>query len=212
MVFISISIEIMTEIILVRNLQTILVRLQLPIATSESCTSGLLASTLTCLPGASNVVAGGAVTYSALLKHRLLGVSLDILDVDKGGPGEVSEECAVAMARGILQTSGLLHKDYPELKADMMKDGSRGLALSTTGYLHGGPEGREGEVWIACAWTYHGREGGRTRQMWMQKEVPVDESDSDNQEAVRQKRKEYVVRESLKMATEVVEELEKSMD
>lgn len=198
----------MSDIALVKKIHQTCLRLDLPVATAESCTAGLLASTLTCCPGTSKVYAGGAVTYSALLKHRLLGVSLDILDTGRGGPGEVSEACALAMAKGILHTSGVLDVGQPELRVEMTKDASRGMALSTTGFLQGGPEGRDGEVWIGCHWTYNGKEDCRAKQMWMKEEAVEKTS---NTEEERSKLKEYVVREALKMALEVIEELEKEV-
>ena len=44
------------------------------IATAESCTAGLLAATLTAVPGCSDVFERGFVTYSNLSKSEMLGV------------------------------------------------------------------------------------------------------------------------------------------
>ncbi len=68
----------------------------LTIATTESCTAGLLAGRLTELPGSSAYVLGGLVTYSNLAKHELAGVPLELID----RVGAVSEEVAEAMASG----------------------------------------------------------------------------------------------------------------
>jgi nicotinamide-nucleotide amidase len=44
------------------------------LATAESCTGGLLAATLTAIPGASDVFERGFVTYSNTSKSEMLGV------------------------------------------------------------------------------------------------------------------------------------------
>lgn len=85
-----------------RALLTKLQRLDLTLATAESCTGGLIAGALTAIPGSSATLLGGFVTYSNAMKTRLLGVSEDILE----GVGAVSEECARDMAAGALQVAG----------------------------------------------------------------------------------------------------------
>ena len=47
----------------------------LRIATAESCTGGLIAATLTEIPGSSDVLDRGFVTYSNDAKQTMLGVS-----------------------------------------------------------------------------------------------------------------------------------------
>ena len=69
------------------------------IATAESCTGGLVVGALTEIPGSSDVVDRGFVTYSNDAKFEMLGVSGDILDTH----GAVSRETAEAMARGALR-------------------------------------------------------------------------------------------------------------
>ncbi|MGA1177555.1 MAG: CinA family protein, partial [Burkholderiaceae bacterium] len=44
------------------------------VRTAESCTGGLLASWLTCLPGSSRWYAGGVVSYANDRKQAWLGV------------------------------------------------------------------------------------------------------------------------------------------
>jgi nicotinamide-nucleotide amidase len=73
-------------------------RKNLLIATAESCTAGLVAGTLTELPGTSSILARGFITYSNAAKHEMLGVSRDIL----AKHGAVSRETAEAMATGVL--------------------------------------------------------------------------------------------------------------
>jgi nicotinamide-nucleotide amidase len=68
------------------------------ITTAESCTGGLVASHLTAIPGSSQVVDGGFVTYSNEAKTRLLGVPRDLITEN----GAVSDIVAAAMAEGAL--------------------------------------------------------------------------------------------------------------
>lgn len=71
------------------------------IATAESCTGGLIAAALTDIPGSSDVVDAGFVTYSNGAKTRMLGVATGTL----AAHGAVSEEVAAEMASGALAGS-----------------------------------------------------------------------------------------------------------
>jgi nicotinamide-nucleotide amidase len=71
---------------------------KLTIAAAESCTGGLLAATLTEIPGSSAVFDRGFVTYSNDAKIAMLGVPVDLLETF----GAVSRETAQAMAGGAL--------------------------------------------------------------------------------------------------------------
>lgn len=73
----------------------------LHIATAESCTGGLIAALLTEIPGSSDVVERGFVTYSNEAKMELLGVPAATL----ARVGAVSRETALAMAAGALAQS-----------------------------------------------------------------------------------------------------------
>jgi len=68
------------------------------LATAESCTGGLVAAALTAIPGSSDVVERGFVTYSNAAKMELLGVSGDTI----AEYGAISAETAAAMARGAI--------------------------------------------------------------------------------------------------------------
>ena len=72
------------------------------VAVAESCTGGLLGGALTEISGASEVFAGGVITYSNALKRDLLGVGDDLLQQH----GAVSAEVARAMARGVVERIG----------------------------------------------------------------------------------------------------------
>ncbi len=104
----------------------------LRIATAESCTGGLLAASLTDVPGSSDVVDRGFITYSNDAKSEMLGVPADLI----GRHGAVSAHVARAMAEGALARS----------KAD--------VALAVTGIAGpggGGPGKPVGLVYLASA-------------------------------------------------------------
>jgi nicotinamide-nucleotide amidase len=112
------------------------------VATAESCTGGMVAAALTDVPGSSDVVERGFVTYSNDAKTELLGVPAELI----ARHGAVSEPVARAMAEGALARS----------PAD--------IAVAVTGVAGpgGGTETKpEGLVHFACARrgrpTRHGR-------------------------------------------------------
>ena len=71
------------------------------LATAESCTGGLLAATLTAIPGGSDVFERGFVTYSNTSKSELLGVPAWLIERH----GSVSEDVARTMVGGALTHS-----------------------------------------------------------------------------------------------------------
>jgi nicotinamide-nucleotide amidase len=71
------------------------------LAAAESCTGGLLAALLTEIPGSSDVLERGFVTYSNRAKAECVGVDPDLI----ARFGAVSTEVAQAMARGALTHS-----------------------------------------------------------------------------------------------------------
>jgi nicotinamide-nucleotide amidase len=66
------------------------------VACVESCTGGLVSGALTAIPGSSDVVTGGLVTYSNAAKATLAGVPVELITAH----GAVSEPVARAMAEG----------------------------------------------------------------------------------------------------------------
>ncbi len=84
---------------MLNKLAKILIENNLVISTAESCTGGLISSMLTDISGSSAFIKANFVTYSEEAKQ-------EILDVDKNiivNFGVVSEECAEAMAIGLMQ-------------------------------------------------------------------------------------------------------------
>jgi nicotinamide-nucleotide amidase len=73
------------------------------LATVESCTGGLVAGALTAIPGSSDVVDRGFVTYSNAAKTELVGVPAELISTF----GAVSEPVARAMAEGGVREAGV---------------------------------------------------------------------------------------------------------
>jgi nicotinamide-nucleotide amidase len=72
------------------------------LATAESLTGGLVASTLVEIPGVSAVFRGGLVVYATDLKHALAGVPEGLL-ADRGA---VDPDVALALAAGARDRCG----------------------------------------------------------------------------------------------------------
>lgn len=92
----------------------------LTVSVAESCTGGLIAKSLTDVPGASSVIHLGAVTYSEEQKIKILGVNPQTIEKY----GVVSGETACEMAQGIKKLS------------------NSNISVATTGYA--GPGGGDG--------------------------------------------------------------------
>lgn len=105
------------------------------IASAESCTGGMVAAALTDIPGSSDVVDRGFVTYSNAAKVQMLGVLPATLDAY----GAVSEQVAREMATGALE-----HSDAS-------------LAVSVTGIAGPGGSDHKPEGRVCFAIAQHGR-------------------------------------------------------
>jgi len=79
----------------------LMINKKLNIGVAESCTGGMIASTLISYPGISEVFNEGAVTYSNEAKIRRLGVKEETLEKF----GAISFEVAKEMCEGIAKTS-----------------------------------------------------------------------------------------------------------
>lgn len=104
----------------------------LTVGTAESCTGGLVAHTITRVPGSSAYLVGGIVSYADRIKLEFLGVPAAVL----AAHGAVSAQVARSMAEGARTRLG----------AD--------LAVSVTGIAGpdgGGPAKPVGLTYIAVA-------------------------------------------------------------
>ncbi len=80
--------------------------------TAESCTGGLIAALLTEIPGSSDVMLGGLVTYANEAKMELLGIPAALID----RYGAVSEVVAKAMCEGaVIAGRHLVPEEKPVL-------------------------------------------------------------------------------------------------
>ena len=84
-----------------KSLIKLLTKKKLKISFAESCTGGLLASTITSIDGASKVFNLGLVTYSNQAKIKILKVNKNIIRRF----GAVSYECCYAMVNNLSRIS-----------------------------------------------------------------------------------------------------------
>lgn len=90
----------------VESLQQVVVRMLrergMKVGLAESCTAGLIAKRITEIPGSSEVLECGIVSYSNRIKQEMLGVSPNTIE----RYGVISAETAAEMAAGALRVSG----------------------------------------------------------------------------------------------------------
>jgi len=84
-----------------KSLIRLLTKKKLKISFAESCTGGLLASTITSISGASKIFSLSLVTYSNQSKIRVLKVNKNIIKKY----GAVSHECCLAMVNNLSKIS-----------------------------------------------------------------------------------------------------------
>ena len=73
-------------------------RRNISITTAESCTGGMIASSIVSINGSSSIFSSSIVAYSNLMKSKLLKIPLDIIEIN----GAVSEITAYHMAKNVL--------------------------------------------------------------------------------------------------------------
>jgi nicotinamide-nucleotide amidase len=86
---------------LARQVVALCVEKNVMIATAESCTGGLVAGCITEIPGASQVLERGFITYSDQAKIEMLGV----MSITLKQYGAVSKDVALEMAHGAMSRS-----------------------------------------------------------------------------------------------------------
>jgi nicotinamide-nucleotide amidase len=107
------------------------------LVSAESCTGGWIGKAVTDVGGSSNWYLGGVISYSNVLKERLLGVRHSTLQ----DHGAVSEPVAQQMAIGALETLG----------------GHIAVAVTGIAGPGGGQPGKPvGTVWFGWAWYRDG--------------------------------------------------------
>ena len=79
----------------------LLIRKKIKVSVAESCTGGLLASTITSISGASKIFNLGLITYSNQAKIKILKVNKKIIKKY----GAVSHECCYAMVNNLSKIS-----------------------------------------------------------------------------------------------------------
>lgn len=110
-----------------KSIKELMIVRRCTLATAESCTSGLIAATLTSVSGASEYFQGGLIAYQNEVKVRELGVSSD----DISTYDVVSRQVVEQMVKGACLKFGT---DY---------------ALASTGYADKGNDRvKDGTIWI----------------------------------------------------------------
>ena len=79
----------------------LLIKKKIKVSVAESCTGGLLASTITSISGASKIFNLGLITYSNQAKIKILKVNKSIIKKY----GAVSYECCYAMVNNLSKIS-----------------------------------------------------------------------------------------------------------
>ena len=84
-----------------KSLVKLLTKKKLKLSVAESCTGGLLASSITSISGASKIFNLGLVTYSNKAKIKVLKINKNIIKKY----GAVSHECCLAMVNNLSKIS-----------------------------------------------------------------------------------------------------------
>ena len=84
-----------------KSLIKILTKKRLKLSIAESCTGGLLASSITSVSGASKIFNLGLITYSNQSKIKILNINKNIIKKY----GAVSHECCYAMVNNLSKIS-----------------------------------------------------------------------------------------------------------
>lgn len=115
------------DLITAKTIHNIFKEKGLTLSVAESCTGGLISHYLTALPGASNFLQAGVVTYSAEAKKRILGIPQRIFS----SYGVVSEETARQMAERVrtLTRTDIAVSTTGNLGPDVLEQKPKGLVF-----------------------------------------------------------------------------------
>ena len=86
---------------LAKKVVKLLSKKRLKISLAESCTGGLLSSSITSISGSSKVFTLGLITYSNQAKIKILKINKKIIQKY----GAVSHQCCLAMVKGLSKIS-----------------------------------------------------------------------------------------------------------
>lgn len=111
------------------KLVKLLIEKKLTITTAESCTGGMISSTIVNVPGASWVINEAYVTYANEAKMKLVGVKKETLE----SYGAVSEQVVIEMVTGA------------------MKNANADVAIAVSGIA--GPDGGTAEKPVGTVWA-----------------------------------------------------------
>ena len=114
---------------------------KLTLALAESCTCGLVASQLAPAEGISDVLLGSVVTYHALAKEKLLGVSPETIELYSAESQQTTNEMAMG-----------LHRHLPEADVCVAVTGLCGPGPSAT------PDKPVGTVFVTVLLDTHAHE------------------------------------------------------
>jgi PncC family amidohydrolase len=102
---------------------------QISITTAESCTGGMIASSIVSIPGSSSIFNSSIVTYSNESKAKFLNIPIELLNEN----GAVSQIIAEEMAKNVLK----------------LMDAQISIAVTGIAGPSGGSKDKPvGEVWI----------------------------------------------------------------
>jgi PncC family amidohydrolase len=148
------------------------------LVTAESCTGGLIAATLSRVPGMSACLAGSFVVYQIASKVAWLNVPAELIERCDVVSGEVAESMA---ARALEKTQ------------------HASIALSITGHLGpDAPEGLDGTAWLGVA----DRQAGVSVKKLLLHSEAVGMSSSPQRLVTRHERQQDAVRQSLSFLCE----------
>lgn len=152
---------------------------------AESCTAGLIASSMGRIPGVSSVLVGSSVVYQVPTKIQWLNVNSEAIDSD----GVVSELVSQQMATGVLDAT-------PHAN----------ISASVTGHLGpGAPAEQDGIAWSAvCLRTANGV-STTTRRLQL-----LSHSAADDGVEIRRTRQFDASRQVMKFCTQILASAEQA--